>query len=201
MIEDTQKQTRPEDNIFLFACTNQETAKKVKEFAAGMECVQLADRAVYDYLKTKEIGTQKSVEKFVSDGENRKRAAEHRDRLYTILTGETDLMNVNGREFTETGICKNTTLSHSKAKNLLDLLEAFGFITYTDHKAKRFKFNVTCEEQCESVKNGLESLVSAMQVDVARYRAILESFHVPEYEVRKKVKDILEPLFENANGQ
>ena len=112
---------------------------------------------------------------FLESEENRKGAEEQAVQLWTILTGNKPIETSDDIEFTEMQVVKKTTLSHSKANNLFQLLRAFGFFEWTDMKKRGFKLHFNKEKCYEVIRTEIISVAKVINSDIARYKAAINA--------------------------
>ena len=109
---------------------------------------------------------------FLESEDNRKGAEEQAIQLWTILTGNKPIETSDDTEFTEMQVVKKTTLSHSKANNLFQLLRAFGFF---DMKKRAFRLHFNKEKCYEVIQTEIISVAKAINSDIARYKAAINA--------------------------
>ena len=72
-------------------------------------------------------------------------------------------------------VVKKTTLSHSKANNLFQLLRAFGFFEWTNMKKRAFRLHFNKEKCYEVIQTEIISVAKAINSDIARYKAAINA--------------------------
>ena len=139
------------------------------------------DKAVPDNLP---VGTEKpseqaptasqeqSMNDFIRNEENRRTAYAHALNLWKIVTKNSPIENSSSIVISETEVCRKTTLSHSKARKLFDVLRAFGYLRNIDKLNFNLIFNP--EEQRRVVEIEATALAVSLSDEINRYKAILE---------------------------
>ena len=171
----TQEPLSPEKSVMIYACLNSEIEQVVRDACAkaNVEVVKFEDRVITDYLASKQAVAERAEEadrmqKFLQNESNRQFAEQQGVRLFTIVTGETDIAKSEEIEITENEVCHKTTLSHSKANQLFDLLRAFGILEFTG--VRKFKLHFTSERRNKTILAEVEAVSKILKSDVMRLR-------------------------------
>lgn len=183
--------------VVILGCNDVELSGKMVELAknANAKILALPDNVVNDYLKSltaehpKEVDEVQRTKAFISDERNRKEATDKAVKLFTILRPKEDLSKANEIVFSEDEVCRNTTLSHSKARQLFNLFSAFGLIEFVDKLHFRLIFNKA--KQHEFIMRGIRSMIYALQIDIARFNNSIKNDDGLSDEERKKYDEML----------
>ena len=136
------------------------------------------------------------MQKFLQSETNRQFAEQQGVKLYTILTGETGIEKAKDREFTEMEVCKNTTLSHSQAHRLFDLLRAFGILEFTG--VRKFKLHFSNERRHKTILQEVEAVSKIMKSDIMRLRNSLSFDSELSAEKREEYEKAIRVALEDA---
>lgn len=181
----TISQRPPEQSVLLMACLEPRVSKAAIQAAndLGVEVVILEDKIIYDYLEAK---TKKpdSLSDFLSNSSNRLHAEEQCRKLYAILTNGGRIEDSFGMVFTASQVVKATSLSHSKAKEVFNLLRAFGLITFTKG-FHEFIFTFSPELRRQSIRDEILGVLRVTNTDIERYKWAIES----DDSLTKEMKD------------
>ena len=183
----------PEQRVILVGCMNPKMIKSVVGAAKrnDVEIVMLDDKVVTDYLNIKGVKTQNAesvtLEKFLSDSNNRITAEQQAAKLWAVLTGKTDVEKAEETEFTETQVCRMTTLSHSKANALFNLLRAFGLMEWTDLKKRAFKLHFDKSFCYSAIQNDILAVSKTVNNDILRYKKAIEADEKIDEKERKRM--------------
>lgn len=112
-----------------------------------------------------------SMNDFIRNEENRRTAYAHALNLWKIVAKNSPIENSSSVIISETEVCKKTTLSHSKARQLFDVLRAFGYLRNIDKL--HFTLIFDKEEQRRVVEVEATSLATALSDEINRFKAIL----------------------------
>lgn len=194
---------KPEQLVMIYACLNPDVDKTVLDACqkSGVEIVRLEDRVIADYLASKQAVTERDKEaermrQFLQSESNRQYAEQQGVRLYTIVTGETDVSKSEWREITEMEVCKNTTLSHSQAHRLFDLLRAFGILEFTG--VRKFKLHFTNERRHKTILQEVEAVSKIVKSDIMRLRNSLSVDSELSAEKREEYEKAIRAALEDA---
>lgn len=166
------------ENLFVFATKNNELAKEIEEIVKkheGIEIIRLEDRLLDDLIshQSKEENNPQTVEEFVNNEENRNAAETKALSLWNMLTNNQDLGESDKRIFTSSEVTTRTNLTHSKLRNLLDLLHLFGLVEFTKGN---YEFKLLFGEKIKQVNVYADIIqdVTNLNDDIARYKAIFK---------------------------
>lgn len=119
-----------------------------------------------------EASQAQSMNDFIQNEENRRTAYAHALNLWKIVTKNSPIENSSSVVISETEVCKKTTLSHSKARQLFDVLRAFGYLRNIDKLHFTLIFDLL--EQRRVVEVEATALAVSLSDEINRYKAILE---------------------------
>lgn len=184
---------KAEESVLIMACLNPVVAKAATEAAKsnGVEVVILEDKVIADYLKAKEQKQQNrdSITTFLSNESNRRMAKEHQMKLWNILTRnapiEVNKDVVKFATFSRTQVVKMTTMSHSQAADVLQMLDAFGYIKFEPDSKFRFVFVFDDEDIKENMRKELEDFMDLTTASYLKY----ESAVVNEKNTKDEILD------------
>lgn len=170
------------ENLFVFATQNNELAREIEELLKkheGIEMVRLEDRLLDDMIaqQSKEENKPQTVEEFVNDSGNRDAAETKALSLWNMLTNNQDLNESDKRIFTATEVTTRTNLTHSKLRNLLDLLHLFGLVEFTKGN---YEFKLLFGEKIKQVNVYADIIqdVTNLNDDIARYKTTFKEEEV-----------------------
>lgn len=170
------------ENLFVFATQNNELAREIEELLKkheGIEMIRLEDRLLDDIIaqQSKEENKPQTVEEFVNDSGNRDAAETKALSLWNMLTNNQDLNESDKRIFTATEVTTRTNLTHSKLRNLLDLLHLFGLVEFTKGN---YEFKLLFGEKIKQVNVYTDIIqdVTNLNDDIARYKATFKEEEV-----------------------
>ena len=186
----------PDQKVLIVGCTNAKVKKSVQALAKrnDVELVFLDDKVVYDYLNVKGVKTnveKDTLEQFLSNANNRITAEKQAEKLWAILTGATEVEKAEEQTFTEKQVCSRTTLSHSQANNLFNLLRAFGLFEWVDMKKREFKLHFDKSYCYSAIQNDILAVAKAINADIIRYRKAVESDERVDEKKRNEMMDAL----------
>lgn len=170
-----------EEEKFVFIYTeNIKILDSVKKQAAkdGITVVLLTEEdfeamSRAEEKRVKGESTSETISDFVKDKDNFKAAEEHATKLLGLITpkGTINPMDVI---HTETEVVKKTTLSHRQAREVINLLNIFGFVQYTKG-THEFKFTNNPQAVIDMVVNEVNESCEALKYNMARFEAITEN--------------------------
>ena len=165
------------ENILLFACLNDSFKKKLIELSEQekMKVVQIDDKVVQDYINAQgdgKINESERLTAFLKDSRNRQMAFAHAKEIYRILTGTENIENAKDVVFTLKHLVQSTSLSWRKAEDMLNTLEAFGYVSRVTHRSD-FRINFDTADIREHIKVQLSQSLQALNFDIERYKGIL----------------------------
>ena len=168
------------EKVTVFATLDEEMLKAINEAGAahGHMLVRLEERVIDDFIAAKSAPTPeqqevKTVEKFISDDNNRAKAESDAKKLYSFLTKD-PIELFEGKRFSRKDIVKRTNLSNSHALAELSMLAAFGFIRYTGGKYEEFEFEFRPDQIHATVRRQAMAMMTETAKDFARYKALIE---------------------------
>ena len=165
------------ENILLFACLNDSFKKKLIELSEQekMKVVQIDDKVVQDYINAQgdgKINESERLTAFLKDSRNRQMAFAHAKEIYRILTGTENIENAKDVVFTLKHLVQSTSLSWRKAEDMLNTLEAFGYVSRVTNRSD-FRINFDIADIREHIKVQLSQSLQALNFDIERYKGIL----------------------------
>ena len=200
------------EHVLIYASSSKEIEDAIVEkwkTYPNLELVRLDGKVITDFFKMKaeqqEVTSQEEkIKQFLQNQDNRRFAEQQAVKLYKILTNGDPLENAEQHIFTEYEVCKYTNLSHNKARQLFDLLKAFGILEFTPHGDKRhpnkmpFVMHFT-EERCrETIFTEFQSVALMLKDDVLRMRSRLKADAnvTPEQiaEMEQRIKQVLDDV-------
>lgn len=183
------------------------TQPKVRSYLKGyctknkIEALVMSDEEVATYTmkskasdnKYKDSVQFRSLKAFLESEENRKSAYEQALKLFAIMTKNGKVEDADKYEFTNTECVHNTTLSHSKFKNIFEIWELFHFVKRTEKNKFKFVFNK--EQQRNVIDKQVKSLMRAMISDIQRYNSNVDNDETLTDEQKEKMKkDMLDSV-------
>lgn len=179
---------KAEESVLIMACLNPAVAKAATEAAKsnGVEVVILEDKVIADYLKAKEQKQQNrdSISMFLANENNRRMAKQHQMKLWNILTNAAPITKTgNSITFSRTEIVKMTTMSHSKAADVLQMLDAFGYIRFEPDSNFRFVFVFDDEAIKANMKKELEDFMDLTTASYLKYESATVSEKITKDEI------------------
>lgn len=192
----------PRNSVLVISCLDPEVYSECVKIAKskGMEVVTLEDKVVTDYIDSKSEGN-KSMDEVLNDEKNRKIAEGHAIKLFKIISKGLSADFYEGESFKRSDVVRMTNMSHSKAKEFLDMLGAFGLIEFTngDHE---FRFTFTTESKLNCIKSEISALGAEIHQCDIRCDIVLN--YDPELDekdrsrLKKEIKDL---EFNSINGK
>lgn len=176
-----------ERSVLIMACLEPEVSKKAIDVAKekGVEVVILEDRVIHDYLSVRGKDEEKrDLGEFLNNTSNRLHAEDQCVKLWMILTGGASIEIADECTFTRTEVVKKTNLTHSKASQVLQLLHAFGMLTFVKG-GHEFTLNFSKKKCHDTIKTEVLAMCKAMNNDILRYKASIEA----DTELTKEQKD------------
>jgi hypothetical protein len=199
----TNEPLNPEQTVMIYACKHPEVDQAVVSAckAANVELVRLEDRVITDYLASKQAVTEREKEadrmqKFLQDESNRQFAEQQGVRLFTIVTGETDVAKSEEIEITENEVCHKTTLSHKQAHRLFDVLRAFGILEFTG--IRKFKLHFSAERRHKTILAEVEAVSKILKSDIMRLRNSLSAEDSISVETREQYEQAIRAAVDEA---
>lgn len=196
---ESKKLTR--DHITVFATIDPDMEKAITASAAerGHVIVRLEDKIIDDFLAARSAPTPeqtevKQVSDFINDKNNKALAEDRAKSLYTALTRE-PIENHPGLNFKFAQVVKRTNLSWGKARAVLEMLEAFGFVEWLDVEKKEFVFSFEAAAIHRTVRRQALAMMTETAKDFVRYKALLENDESLTKEQRKAEVSALKAEF------
>lgn len=179
---------KAEESVLIMACLNPVVAKAATEVAKsnGVEVVILEDKVIADYLKAKEQKKQNrdSITTFLSNESNRRMAKQHQLKLWNILTRKAPIeLNNKTLIFNRTQVVKMTTMSHSQAADVLQMLDAFGYIKFEPDNKLRFTFVFNEEDIKAIMKEELDDFMDLITASYLKYESATVSENITKDEI------------------
>jgi len=177
------KQLTPEESVIIVACMNTDFLEKLDKLAKseGLKIVLTNEQVITDYVasQAEEIDEAARMTAFLKDDKNRRIAQEHAKEIYRIISNDKPLEKSKDMEFKIKDIVKNTTLSWSKANEMLNTLEAFGFIHRKGKDGLIFDFDLKTIR--EHIYSQVTFSVESLNYDIQRYMgAVAESSDISD---------------------
>jgi hypothetical protein len=185
-----------ERSVLIMACLEPEVSKKAIDAAKekGVEVVILEDRVIHDYLSVRGKDEEKrDLGEFLNNSSNRLHAEDQCVKLWMILTGGASIEIADELTFTRTEVVKKTNLTHSKAAQVLQLLHAFGMLTFVKGRHE-FTLNFSKNKCHDTIKAEVLAMCKALNNDILRYKASIEA----DNELTKEQKDDLYKTLQSA---
>ena len=160
--------------------------EKLKTAVVGDETAA-ADNLPVEKEKASEQASKTPLQEFLDNPDNRRAAGAHALNLWKICTKNRPIEDAPERVFHVTEVVHATTLSHSKAKELFNVLRTFGYLRNVDKTHFVLVFDKMM--QLMTIEAEAVTLVSALSDDIARYKSVLASNTELTEEQRKKKYD------------
>ena len=200
-VKENEPKVTPDQKVLIVGCTNSKVKKSVQALAKrnDVDLVWLDDKIVFDYLEVKGVKVEvqkETLDKFLSSVSNRVTAEKQAEKLWAILTGTTNLEQAEEQIFTEQMVCKKTTLSHSKANQVFNLLRAFGLFEWVNIKKREFKLHFDKSYCASAIENDVVAVGRTINLDILRYKKALEGDERLDEATRKeKIEGLKNTLF------
>lgn len=170
----------PEERMIFLYCKNEKMIDAVKKQASkiGMLVVFMTeeDFKTLEDAETAKKAKQskaKTVEEFVKEKGNYEAAENHAKTLIGLIT-DINVINPFDVIHTQTEVVAKTTLSHSQAAEVINLLQVFGFVEYVNGKRNIFKFTSSIDLVLDSVKKNVIESCESLSFQIVRYKVMLE---------------------------
>lgn len=166
-----------EQSVLIMACLEPGVANKAIEAAneKGLEVVILEDRVIHDYLSARNNSEgKKDLSSFLNDTSNRLHAEEQCVKLWMILTGGKPIDESESRVFTEKEVVDKTNLTHSKSKQLFQLLRAFGMLEFVKGTYE-FILHFNKKRCHQTIQTEIVAMCKAVNNDILRYKSSIEA--------------------------
>lgn len=191
----------PRNSVLVISCLDPEVYSECVKIAKskGMDVVTLEDKVITEYIDSKSEGN-KSMDDVLNDEKNRKIAEGHAIKLFKIISRGLSADFYEGESFKRSDVVRMTNMSHSKAKEFLDMLRVFGLIEFTngDHE---FKFTFTTESKLNCIKSEISALGSEIHQCELRYNYVVDCDPDLDEKDRSRLKKEMKDLtFNSING-
>lgn len=182
------KELKPEEGVVILACINQGFLDKMNKLAEkeGVKLVLTNEQVIHDYIEAQsgEVDETARMTAFLKDERNRKLAQEHAKEMWRILSRGKSMSKAKDVVFDKKSLVKATTLSWTKAEEMLNTLEVFGFIKRISKTEFTFLFDLKMIR--EHIKNQVTLSVESLNLDIQRYKgAVEESSDIDEKDKEK----------------
>lgn len=189
-----------EKNVLIVGCMNADLLNEIKELAdaRGIHLAVLEDKVVTDYVASRqETAEPKSesekLQDFLDNKSNRAEAETKALTLFNMLTKNGDVTKAEDMVFSEKQVIKLTSLSHSKAKDLLELLRLFGMVEFIQAKSPfTFKFHFGAETRQNSIMLDISEDCALVRVDMERYISAINQTDLADNEKEAKINEMKE---------
>lgn len=189
-----------EKNVLIVGCMNADLLNEIKELAdaKGIHLAVLEDKVVTDYVASRqETAEPKSeaekLQNFLDNKGNRAEAETKALTLFNMLTKNGDVTKAEDMVFSEKQVTKLTSLSHSKAKDLLELLRLFGMVEFVQAKSPfTFKFHFGAETRQNSIMLDISEDCALVRVDMERYISAINQTDLADNEKEAKINEMKE---------
>lgn len=170
------KELTAEESVVILACLNTNFLEKLNKLAEkeGVKLVLTNEQVIHDYVAQQagEIDESARMTAFLKDDRNRKIAFAHAKEIFSILARIKDLTKAAGMEFEKKALVKATTLSWTKAEEMLNTLEAFGFAKRIDKT--RFELVFDLKDIRNNIRSEVALSVEGLNFDIERYKGAVE---------------------------
>lgn len=195
------KELTPEEGVIILACVNEKFLEKVNKLAEkeGLKVVLTNEQVIHDYVAQQagEIDEAARMTAFLKDERNRKIAFTHANEMFSILTrGKVSKDSADSLMFSKKELVQSTTLSWNKAEEMLNTLEAFGFVVRIDKTS--FKFHFDYKDIRKQIYSEVILSVESVNYDIQRFKGALEnSTDLQEDEKAKAMSEIQAEVTKN----
>lgn len=196
------KKLTPEESVVILACMNKEFFEKLNKLAEkeGVSLVLTNEQVIVDYVAQKnsdKIDETARMTAFLRDERNRKVAFAHASEMFRILTrGKVSKDAASTITFSKKELVHATTLSWNKAEEMLNTLEAFGFVVRIDKDA--FKFHFDYKDIRQQIYSEVILSVESVNHDIQRFKGALENSNdLQEDEKAKAMSEIQAEVTKN----
>ena len=139
----------------------------------GIKLVLTNEQVIYDYINdSNDIDENARMTAFLKDERNRKLAQEHAMEIWRILSKDKPMDKADGVVFDKKSLVKLTTLSWSKADEILNMLDVFGFIKRINKNEFTFLFDLKTIR--EHIKNQVTFSIESLNFDIQRFKGAVE---------------------------
>lgn len=193
------KELKPEEGVVILACINQRFLEKMNKLAEkeGVKLVLTNEQVIYDYIaQSGEVDEAARMTAFLKDERNRKLAQEHAKEMWRILSRGRSMDKAKDVVFEKKALVKATTLSWSKAEEMLNTLEVFGFVKRISKTEFTFLFDLKMIR--EHIKNQVTLSIESLNLDIQRYKgAVEESSDIDEKDKEKFLSEFSSEVTKN----
>lgn len=189
-----------EKNVLIVGCMNADLLNEIKELAdaKGIHLAVLEDKVVTDYVASRQETAEpnseaEKLQNFLDNKGNRAEAETKALTLFNMLTKNGDVTKAEDMVFSEKQVTKLTSLSHSKAKDLLELLRLFGMVEFIQAKSPfTFKFHFGAETRQNSIMLDISEDCALVRVDMERYISAINQTDLADNEKEAKINEMKE---------
>lgn len=115
-----------------------------------------------------------AAKQYTEKDENRQQAFSKALELLRILCKDAlEQAMLRQRIFTRTEVVKKTTLSHRKALDLLETLQAFGYVDIMDANKTKFCFTFNADDRAAVHKAKIIQLTTLLEAAIESYNSVL----------------------------
>lgn len=194
------KELKPEEGVVILACINQGFLEKMNKLAEkeGVKLVLTNEQVIHDYIETQsgKVDEAARMTAFLKDERNRKLAQEHAKEMWRILSGGRSMDKARDVVFEKKALVKTTTLSWTKAEEMLNTLEVFGFVKRISKTEFTFLFDLKMIR--EHIKSQVTLSVESLNLDIQRYKgAVEESSDIDEKDKEKFLSEFSSEVTRN----
>lgn len=169
------KELKPEEGVVILACINKNFLEKLNNLAKkeGVKLVLTNEQVIYDYINNSDsVDENARMTAFLKDERNRKLAQEHAMEIWRILSKDKPIDKSDGVVFDKKSLVKSTTLSWSKADEILNMLDVFGLIKRINKNEFTFLFDLKIIR--EHIKSQVAFSIESLNLDIQRYKGAVE---------------------------
>ena len=173
------KELTAKESVVILACMNSSFLEKLNKLAEkeGIKLVLTSEQVIHDYVDKQfatdgEIDESARMTAFLKDERNRKIAFAHAKEIFTILARSKDLTKAAGMVFEKKTLVKATTLSWTKAEEMLNTLEAFGFAKRISKTQFTLVFDLKVIR--DNIRQEVTLSVESLNFDIERYKGAVE---------------------------
>lgn len=170
------KELTAEESVVILACLNANFLEKLNKLAEkeGVKLVLTNEQVIHDYVaqQSGEIDESARMTAFLKDERNRRVAFAHAKEIFTILAKTKELSKAKDLVFEKKALVKSTTLSWTKADEVLNTLEAFGFAKRIDKTHFILVFDL--KDIRNNIRQEVTLSVESLNFDIERYKGAVE---------------------------
>lgn len=178
-----------ENDVMIFACMNKDFVEGVQKLASekGVKLVATDEQVIRDYIAdNNQVDENARMTAFLSDARNRQLAFSHAKEIWRILGNDKALSDAKNCVFNLKSLVSSTSLSWNKAEEILNTLEAFGFVK----RNGKFEFSMNFDKKDirDYIYSQVVLSVESLNYDLQRYKgAIQNSNDLSEDEKNEKI--------------